>query len=155
MRSIFTSLSIASLLLVSCSTMAVQFPLTLNRCFANPSTLVPAYPLTKKTADMSTDTRYRALTTSPHLETLDVLSIGISLDVFRQGQIWKELQEKNAKQTESLHVGSILPMDPKKYPITADDKDTASEKREADALELGLRDFLEKWPIPTVTVVRG
>ncbi|WP_407047247.1 type VI lipase adapter Tla3 domain-containing protein [Pseudomonas protegens] len=155
MRSIFTSLSIASLLLVSCSTMAVQSPLTLTRCFANPATPVPAYPLTKKTADMFADTRYRALTTSPRLETLDVLSIGISLDVFRQGQIWKELQEKNAKQTESLHVGSILPMDPKKYPVTADDKDTASEKRETDALELGLRDFLEKWPIPTVTVVRG
>ncbi|MDO1945336.1 hypothetical protein Q2389_26730, partial [Escherichia coli] len=42
-----------------------------------------------------------------------------------------------------------------KYPVTADDKDIASEKREADALELGLKNFLEKWPIPTVTVVRG
>ena len=155
MRSIFTSLSIASLLLVSCSTLAGQTPLTLPRCFANPATPVPAYPLTKKPADMSADTRYRAPTTSPRLETLDVLSIGISLDVFRQGQTWQALQEQSAKQTESLHVGSILPMDPKKYPVTADDKDTASEKREADALELGLRDFLEKWPIPTVTVVRG
>ncbi|WP_339069815.1 DUF2875 family protein [Pseudomonas idahonensis] len=155
MRSIFISLSIASLLLVSCSTLAGQTPLTLTRCFANPATPVLAYPLTKKTADMSADTRYRAPTTSPRLETLDVLSIGISLDVFRQGQTWQALQEQSAKQTESLHVGSILPMDPKKYPVTADDKDTASEKREADALELGLRDFLEKWPIPTVTVVRG
>jgi len=104
---------------------------------------------------MPADTRYRAPATSPRLETLDVLSIGMSLDVYRQGQAWQTLQEQNARQSEALHVGSILPMDPKKYPVTADDKDAASEKREADALELGLRDFLEKWPIPTVTVVRG
>ena len=31
----------------------------------------------------------------------------------------------------------------------------AYEKRQADALELGLKNFLEKWPIPTVTVVRS
>ncbi|NBF13498.1 DUF2875 domain-containing protein [Pseudomonas sp. Fl4BN1] len=104
---------------------------------------------------MSADTRYRAPTTSPRLETLDVLSIGMSLDVFRQGQTWQALQEQSAKQTESLHVGSVLPMDPKKYPVTSDDKNMAWTKRIADALELGLRDFMEKWPIPTITVVRG
>ncbi|RTS00353.1 DUF2875 domain-containing protein, partial [Pseudomonas paraeruginosa] len=103
---------------------------------------------------MSADA-YHAPTTSPRLETLDVLSIGMSLDVFRQGQVWKVLQEQNAAQVEALHVGSILPMDPKKYPTSADDKDMAYEKRQADALELGLKNFLEKWPIPTVTVVRG
>lgn len=103
---------------------------------------------------MSADA-YHPPTTSPRLETLDVLSIGMSLDVFRQGQVWKALQEQNAAQAEALHVGSILPMDPKKYPTSADDKDMAYEKRQADALELGLKNFLEKWPIPTVTVVRG
>ncbi|ETD37757.1 hypothetical protein U724_19890 [Pseudomonas chlororaphis subsp. aurantiaca PB-St2] len=104
---------------------------------------------------MSVDPRYRAPTTSSRLETLDVLSIGMSLDVFRQGQAWQTLQEQSAKQPEALHVGSILPMDPKKYPQTADDKDMAWTKRVADALELGLRNFVEKWPIPTITVVRG
>ncbi|HBP5743977.1 TPA: DUF2875 family protein, partial [Pseudomonas aeruginosa] len=103
---------------------------------------------------MSADA-YHAPKTSPRLETLDVLSVGMSLDVFRQGQVWKALQEQNAMQAEALHVGSILPMDPKKYPTSADDKDMAYEKRQADALELGLKNFLEKWPIPTVTVVRG
>ncbi|RTS00371.1 DUF2875 domain-containing protein, partial [Pseudomonas paraeruginosa] len=103
---------------------------------------------------MSADA-YHAPKTSPRLETLDVLSIGMSLDVFRQGQVWKALQKQNAIQAEALHVGSILPMDPKKYPISASDKDMAYSKREADALELGLKNFLEKWPIPTVTVVRG
>ena len=65
------------------------------------------------------------------------------------------LERQSARQKEALHVGSILPMDPKKYPTGADDKDMAYEKRQADALELALRDFMEKWPIPTMTVVRG
>ncbi|MBP5134061.1 DUF2875 family protein, partial [Pseudomonas protegens] len=104
---------------------------------------------------MTVKPRYRAPTTSPQLETLDVLSLGVSLDVFRQGQIWQALQEQSTKQTESLHVGSVLPTDPKQYPQTADDKNMAYDKRETDALELGLRDFLEKWPIPTITVVRS
>ncbi|WP_345893556.1 type VI lipase adapter Tla3 domain-containing protein, partial [Pseudomonas protegens] len=155
MCSIFTRLSMAGLLLSSGVTLAAEDPLTAIRCFASQATPVAAYPLGKKTSDMSADTRYRAPTTSPRLETLDVLSIGMSLDVFRQGQTWQALQEQSAKQAESLHVGSILPMDPKKYPVTADDKDMAWEKRKADALEMGLRSFLEKWPIPTITVVGG
>ncbi|WP_305886538.1 DUF2875 family protein [Pseudomonas sp. AD21] len=155
MRNLFTYLSFTSLLLTSHLAQSAEHSLTASRCFASPASPVTAYTSAKEAAAMPADTRYRAPATSPRLETLDVLSIGISLDVYRQGQAWQTLQEQNAKQSEALHVGSILPMDPKKYPVTADDKDAASEKREADALELGLRDFLEKWPIPTVTAVRG
>lgn len=155
MHRILPYLSIPGLLLTSHLVLAATPSLTSTRCFASPAAAVTAYTSAKEATTVSTDTRYRAPTTSPRLETLDVLSIGMSLDVFRQGQAWQTLQEQNAKQPEALHVGSILPMDPKKYPVTADDKDMASEKREADALELGLRDFLEKWPIPTITVVRG
>lgn len=104
---------------------------------------------------MPVDPRYRAPTVSPRLDTLDVLSVGMSLDVFRQGQVWQALQEQSARQPEARYVGSILPIDTQRYPQTADDKDLAYEKRQADALELGLRDFLEKWPIPTITAVRG
>ncbi|WP_306766509.1 type VI lipase adapter Tla3 domain-containing protein [Pseudomonas protegens] len=143
------------LLLLNHGVQAAEQPLTYGRCFASSATPMTAYTSVRKASTMTVDTRYRAPTTSPRLETLDVLSIGVSLDVFRQGDIWKTLQEQNAREPESMHVGSILPMDPKKYPVTADDKDMASERREADALELGLRDFLEKWPIPTVTVVRS
>ncbi|MBP5133335.1 type VI lipase adapter Tla3 domain-containing protein [Pseudomonas protegens] len=143
------------LLLLNHGVQAAEQPLTSGRCFASPATSVTAYTSARKASTMTVEPRYRAPTTSPRLETLDVLSIGVSLDVFRQGQVWQALQEQSTKQTESLHVGSVLPTDPKKYPITADDKDMAYDKREADALELGLRDFLEKWPIPTITVVSG
>jgi hypothetical protein len=134
---------------------AAEPPLTLTRCFASPPSAVTPYISANETAAMPVDARYRAPATSPHLDTLDVLAVGISLDVFRQGQVWKALQEQNTKHAESLHAGSILPTDPGKYPVDSDDKDLAYEKRKADALELGLRDFVEKWPIPTITVVRG
>lgn len=153
MRLTFPVLSLVGILL-SCSVgQAAEPQLSSMRCFASPAAPVTAYAPAKEAA-MSADA-YHAPKTSPRLETLDVLSVGMSLDVIRQGQVWKALQEQNAMQAEALHVGSILPMDPRKYPVTADDKDIASEKREADALELGLKNFLEKWPIPTVTVVRG
>ncbi|WP_306108732.1 MULTISPECIES: DUF2875 family protein [unclassified Pseudomonas] len=154
MRCILPYLSITGLLLNSHLVLAAESSLASARCFATPATSVTAYTSTPKASIMSADTRFRAPSSSPHLETLDVLSIGVSLDVFRQGQIWQALHEQNAKQLETLHVGSILPVDTKKYPITADDKNMAYSKRKADALELGLRDFIEKWPIPTITVVR-
>ncbi len=46
-------------------------------------------------------------------------------------------------------------MDPKDYPTNANDKDMAWRQRKANALELALQGFPERWPIPTVTVVRG
>ncbi|WP_129587043.1 type VI lipase adapter Tla3 domain-containing protein [Pseudomonas frederiksbergensis] len=155
MRSLLSCLSLTSLLLVQYSTQAAEPPLTPTSCFTSPATPATVHPKAKKTTDMSDNTLYRAPTTSPYLETLDVLSIGVSLDVFRQGQVWQTLQEQNASHPDALHASSILPMDPKQYPQLADDKDMAWTKRIADALELGLRDFMEKWPIPTITVVRG
>ncbi|HHX0887826.1 TPA: type VI lipase adapter Tla3 domain-containing protein [Pseudomonas aeruginosa] len=153
MRLMFSAFSLIGMLWNCSVGYAAELSLSSMRCFASPETPITAYTPAKEAA-MSADA-YHAPKTSPHLETLDVLSIGMSLDVFRQGQVWKAMQEQSAAQTEALHVGSILPMDPKKYPTSADDKDMAYEKRQADALELGLKNFLEKWPIPTVTVVRG
>ena len=104
---------------------------------------------------MPVDSRTRPSATSFRLESLDVLSIGISLDVFRQGQVWTELQQKSALQDSALLVGGILPMEPGSYPLSGGDKNRAYTKRKFDALEHGLKNFLEKWPIPAVTVVPG
>lgn len=93
-------------------------------------------------------------TPSARLDTLDIVRIGLSLDVYRQGQVWAQLQAQNGAQPEALHVGTALPMDPKDYPIVADDKDMAWRQRKANALELALQGFPERWPIPTLTVVR-
>lgn len=104
---------------------------------------------------MPVDSRFHAPTSSPRLDTLDVLRIGLSLDTYRQGQVWNKLQEHDSVEPNSLHVGSILEMDPKKYPFDSFEKNTAYGKRELDALELALRTFPEKWTIPTIAVVRG
>ncbi|HHX1604477.1 TPA: type VI lipase adapter Tla3 domain-containing protein [Pseudomonas aeruginosa] len=98
---------------------------------------------------------YTAPTTSPHLDRLAVVSVGLSLDIYRQGQVWEELQKQDAAQPNSLHVGSILPTDPAKYPTLASDKDNAWVKRKTDTFELGVKRFPEAWPIPTITIVRS
>ncbi|WP_224006220.1 type VI lipase adapter Tla3 domain-containing protein [Paraburkholderia tropica] len=104
---------------------------------------------------MTTSPLYSAPTSSPHLDTLSVVSIGLSLDVYRQGQVWTLLLQQDRREPNSLHVSSILPTDPEKYPVTTDTKNNAYDQRKLDALELALKDFREAWPIPTVTVVRG
>ena len=92
---------------------------------------------------------------SARLATLDIVRIGLSLDVYRQGQVWAHLQEQNNAQPQALHVGTALPMDPERYPVVADDKDMAWDMRLSQALELGLQGFPERWPLPTLTVVRS
>jgi hypothetical protein len=137
-------------------------PFVAVRCFASSalyskdadSVYSDATPV-KDATRMTASPLYRAPTTSPRLDTLDIVSVGMSLDVYRQGQVWDQLQQQDARQRESLHVGSILPTDLTKYPVTADSKNNAYDQRKADALELALRNFPEAWPIPTVTVVRN
>nr|WP_236183642.1 DUF2875 family protein [Pseudomonas protegens] len=98
---------------------------------------------------------FNAPSTSPRLETLDIVRVGISLDVYRQGQAWAQLQKQNASQANALHIGTALPMDPKDYPIDGARKDIAWGQRISNATELALQGFPERWPIPTITVVRG
>jgi hypothetical protein len=97
---------------------------------------------------------HTAPTTSPRLETLDIVGIGLSLDVYRQGQAWAQLQKQNASQPNALLLGTALPMDPRDYPVDGTDADIAWGQRKANALELALQDFPERWPVPTMTVVR-
>ena len=98
---------------------------------------------------------HTAPATSSYLDRLAVVSVGLSLDVYRQGQIWEQLQQQDVAQPDSLHVGSILPTDPTKYPVLASDKDNAYVKRKTDTFELGVKRFPEAWPIPTITIVRS
>jgi len=132
-------------------------PLTSMRCYAGAGLALPVVPSNsvKDNTSVPVNSRFHAPTSSPRLETLDVLRIGFSLDTYRQGQVWNKLQEHDLAQPESLHVGSILEMDPKKYPFDAFEKNTAYAKRKLDAMELALRSFPEKWSIPAIAFVRG
>ncbi|MGA4817652.1 type VI lipase adapter Tla3 domain-containing protein [Pseudomonas aeruginosa] len=117
---------------------AAEPQLSSMRCFASPAAPVTAYAPAKEAA-MSADASSRSENVAaPGNPGCTQRRHG--LDVFARGQVWKALGA-NAMQAEALHVGSILPMDPEEVSVTADDKDIASEKREADALELGLEEL--------------
>ena len=88
------------------------------------------------------------------LETLDIVRVGLSLDVYRQGQAWAHLRQQSADQPNALFVGSALPMDPRDYPVSGSRKDLAWGLRKSNALELALKSFPERWFLPTVVVVR-
>ncbi|WP_286898918.1 type VI lipase adapter Tla3 domain-containing protein [Achromobacter sp. UBA2119] len=90
----------------------------------------------------------------PRLETLDIVRVGLSLDVYRQGQAWAQLQKQSAAQPNALLVGSALPMDPRDYPVDGTLQDLAWGQRKSNALELALTSFPERWPVPTVLIVR-
>ncbi len=90
----------------------------------------------------------------PRLETLDIVRVGLSLDVYRQGQAWAQLQKQSAAQPNALLVGSALPMDPRDYPTSGSRQDLAWSQRKSNALELALTSFPERWPVPTMVVVR-
>ena len=132
-------------------------PLSAMRCYDTAGRALSAASADsfKENRSVPVDPRYHAPTSSGRLKTLDVLRIGLSLDTYRQGQVWNKLQEHDLAQPDSLHVGSILETDPKKYPFDSFEKNTAYAKRKLDALELALRSFPEKWSIPLITVVRG
>lgn len=94
--------------------------------------------------------RIKATMTTPDatalktLSTLDIMGIGLSVEMFRQSQPWLEMRKRPN--------GSILPADLSAYPTNSTIKALASEKRSADALESGANYFVESWPIPSISV---
>jgi hypothetical protein len=81
---------------------------------------------------------------SPRLATLDVMGIGLTVEKFRQGQAWDALQKHM--------TDSILPSDLSTYETNRTMKDLISKQRAANALEYGASNFIEYWPIPSVSV---
>ena len=79
------------------------------------------------------------------LQTLDVLSVGLSVEMLRQGDVWQQV-----KKASDFHSNVLPPPESKQY-LHSDDPGVY-EKRLADTLELALKPMVEAWPIPTVTV---
>jgi len=78
------------------------------------------------------------------LTTLDILGIGLSVEMFQQSDVWLAMQDNPN--------GSILPSDLSAYPTDEAAKELATEKRAAAALAGGASRFVELWPIPSVSV---
>jgi hypothetical protein len=82
--------------------------------------------------------------TTPLLKSLDILGVGLSVEMFRQAHAWVEMQKK-PKQ-------SILPSDVRAFESNYTMKDLISNKRSADVLEWGASRFVEQWPIPSISI---
>jgi len=78
--------------------------------------------------------------------TLDIIGVGLSVEMFRQGDVWHEL-----KQADSFSANVMPPRDSPRWRHA--NGPGVLEKRQADTLELALKAMVEAWPIPSVTVV--
>lgn len=74
-------------------------------------------------------------------EVLEILGLGITVDKYRQGQLWTALSSGNA-------AASIRESDPKKYPWSDSDKRGQAATRVADAVRNGLQGTPAYWGVP-------
>jgi hypothetical protein len=72
---------------------------------------------------------------------LEVISLGVTLDKYRQGKLWDVLQTGNP-------YTSIREKDPKKYPWLSTDKEGLMGGRALDAMENALRPTVGEWGTP-------
>lgn len=75
--------------------------------------------------------------------TLEILGLGVTVEQYRQGKLWRVLQQG------SPHA-SIRESDPKKYPWTDLDKMGQTGGRACDALENGANPSPMFWGVPTM-----
>lgn len=75
-----------------------------------------------------------------HQFTLEVLGLGLSVEMFRQHGAWEAIERSGG--------AFILPTDPKAYPLGTDEKFSQSSKRSDDAFEHAASYLTEKWLIP-------
>ena len=78
--------------------------------------------------------------------TLDVIGVGLSVEMFRQGDVWKEMQK-----ARHFH-DNVLPESRSPRWRHAGGPGVLG-KRRADTLELALKRMVEAWPIPSVAVL--
>jgi hypothetical protein len=72
---------------------------------------------------------------------LEVISLGVTLDKYRQGKLWDALQSGSPYST-------LREMDPKKYPWAGTDKLGMSGGRAGDTLENGAAYTVTEWGVP-------
>ncbi|WP_206862037.1 type VI lipase adapter Tla3 domain-containing protein [Lysobacter changpingensis] len=79
------------------------------------------------------------------LTTLDIVGVGLSVEMFRQGDVWNEV-----KKAQVFHQNVLPPNEDPRWEYAGGPG--VAEKRNADTLEMALYDMVEAWPIPAVMV---
>ncbi|HFS8170180.1 TPA: DUF2875 family protein, partial [Klebsiella pneumoniae] len=78
--------------------------------------------------------------------TLDIIGVGLSVEMLRQGDVWHEL-----KRADTFSANAMPPKDSTRWRHA--NGPGVLGKRQADTLELALKTMVEAWPIPSVTIV--
>ncbi len=76
---------------------------------------------------------------------LEVISMGVTLDKYRQGKLWEDLSAGNP-------VTTMREQDPKKYPWSAQEKKGIEGGRTGDSLENGAKFTPMYWGVPSFAV---
>ncbi len=78
------------------------------------------------------------------LSSIDVLGLGLYVEMFDHSQILGELQQ---------HLdGAIIPADPTAFPMVAREREAASDARAREAVKSAMEAFVKQWPIPSISV---
>jgi hypothetical protein len=115
------------------------------RWTAAPSTASAAPGSSTQTTPIAADAQAKAMTEAEAERreyVLEVISLGVTLDKYRQGALWEALKQGNAH-------ASIREQEPEKYPWSADDKEGQEGGREGDTLENGAHELMMYWGIPS------
>ena len=89
-------------------------------------------------------------TTAALIDALELVGVGVSVETWRnhpdypQFNLWKAIQEANG--------GYIISQELKQYPQNFEESKMMSSKRNVDAVEAGLREFMDRYPLPIAVI---
>lgn len=78
------------------------------------------------------------------LSSIDVLGLGLYVEMFDHSQVLGELQQQSGK--------AIVPNDPTAFLLTAQERKALSNKRAKQTVKSAIGAFVERWPIPSLSV---
>lgn len=97
----------------------------------------------EKTTQLEKSMQVQATKQAQREYTLEILGLGVTVEQYRQGKLWKVLQEGGAH-------ASIRESDPENYPWTRTDKIGHTGSRACDSLENGADPSPMFWGVPTM-----
>ena len=120
----------------------------LGTMFAAQSQAVPPRSLEKMDSLMSLTRTSTAI--NPRIDSLEMVGVGLSLETWRNHpdhpllNIWTAVENSKGSY--------IIAQEPKQYPKNLEELRMASSKRNGDAVEAAMRDFMDCYPLPLAVI---
>ncbi|PFH07866.1 uncharacterized protein DUF2875 [Collimonas sp. PA-H2] len=89
-------------------------------------------------------------TNFPAVDSLELVGVGVSVETWRNHpsfpkfNLWNAVVESNGSY--------LVSQDPKQYPKNLDESQMMSAKRKEDAVDVAMRDFMDRYPLPIAVV---